>query len=133
HTAMSQAVSESLVIADYDPRWPEMFEEERTRVFEAIGQWVNEVEHCGSTSVPGLAAKPVIDIYAGLRSWDDREKCIAPLEALGYENRGENALSGSLIFVKLTNNPLPGQTYRGSDGRIRARTHNVHLLPRSHP
>ena len=85
---MPEAVSESLVIADYDPRWPEMFEEERTRVLEAIGQWVNEVEHCGSTAVPGLAAKPVIDIMAALRSRDDRERCAASLEALGYVNRG---------------------------------------------
>src|SRR5439155_16756308 len=129
---MPEAVSESLVIADYDPRWPEMFEEERTRVLEAIGQWVNEVEHCGSTAVPGLAAKPVIDIYAALRSWDDRDKCIAPIEALGYEYRGEDPVIG-LIFVKLTDSPLPGQTYRGSDGKVRHRTANLHLLPRSHP
>src|SRR5436309_5308 len=129
---MSQAVSESLVIADYDPRWPQMFRAERTRILKAIGEWIVAIEHFGSTAVPGLAAKPVIDIYAGLRSWDDREQCLAPLEALGYEYRGEDPVIGQ-IFVKLTNDPLPGQTYRGSDGRIRSRTHNVHLLPRSHP
>src|SRR5438093_7369465 len=129
---MSQAVFESLVIADYDPRWPQMYEKERARILKAIGDWIVDIEHCGSTAVPGLAAKPVIDIYAGLRSWHDREQCLAPLEALGYEYRGEDPVIGQ-IFVKLTNDPLPGQTYRGSDARIRSRTHNVHLLPRSHP
>ena len=130
---MSRAVSDSLVIADYDPRWAQMFEEERLSVSEAIGEWLTDVQHVGSTAVPGLAAKPVIDIIAGLRSWDDREQCVAPLEALGYENRGENALAGALIFVKLTDDPLPGQTYLASDGRLRARTHNLHLMPRAHP
>jgi GrpB-like predicted nucleotidyltransferase (UPF0157 family) len=130
---MSQVVSHSLFVADYDTRWPQHFEEERSRVLKAIGQWLTDVEHVGSTAVPGLAAKPVIDIMAGLRSWDDREKCIAPLEALGYENRGENVIAGALIFVRLTDKPLPGQTYRARDGRIRARTHNLHLMPRSHP
>ena len=98
---MSQAVSESLVIADHDPRWPQMFQAERTRILKAIGEWIVAIEHFGSTAVPGLAAKPVIDMYAGLRSWDDREQCLAPLEALGYEYRGEDPVIGQ-IFVKLT-------------------------------
>jgi GrpB-like predicted nucleotidyltransferase (UPF0157 family) len=130
---MPRATSESIVIAQYDPRWPGMYDEERKRVLGAIGEWLADLQHVGSTAVPGLAAKPVIDIMAGLRSWDDRERCVGPLEVLGYENRGENALAGALIFVKLTDKPLPGQTYRARDGRIRARTHNLHLLPRAHP
>jgi len=130
---MPEAVSESLVIADYDPRWPEMFEEERTRVLEAIGQWVNEVEHCGSTAVPGLAAKPVIDIMAALRSRDDRERCAASLEALGYVNRGERVAKDMWLFVKRTDDPAPGQVYRNSDGEITSRTHALHLLEASHP
>jgi GrpB-like predicted nucleotidyltransferase (UPF0157 family) len=129
---MSQAPAESIYIADYDPRWPQMYEEERARVLEAIGEWVAEIEHCGSTAVPALAAKPVIDAYAGLRSWDDREKCKAPLEAIGYEYRGEDPVIGQ-IFIKPTDSPLPGQTFRGSDGKIRHRTVNVHLLPHDHP
>ncbi len=130
---MPEAVSESLLVADYDLRWPALYAGERERIAGAIGEWIADVQHVGSTAVPGLAAKPVIDTMAGLRPWDDRERCIAPLEALGYENRGENALPGALIFVKLTDDPLSGQTYRGSDGRTRSRTHNLHLLPLSHP
>jgi GrpB-like predicted nucleotidyltransferase (UPF0157 family) len=130
---MPHAAPQSLVIADYDPRWPDMYEEERACIQRAIGKWLADLQHCGSTAVPGLAAKPVIDIYAGLRSWADREHCIAPLEALGYEYRGENAGPGAVIFVKLTDRPLPGQIYRARDGKIRARSHNLHVMPRTHP
>jgi GrpB-like predicted nucleotidyltransferase (UPF0157 family) len=130
---MPLAVPDSLVIADYDPRWPEMYEGERARIHRAIGKRLADLQHCGSTAVPGLAAKPIIDIFGGLQSWEDREHCIAPLEALGYEYRGENAGPGAVIFVKLTDRPLPGQTYRGNDGKIRHRTHNLHLMPRTDP
>lgn len=128
---MPRTAPETIVIADYDSRWPRMFEEERGRIRQAIGEWLTDIEHIGSTAVPGLAAKPVIDMIAGLFSWNDRERCITPMEALGYEYRGENALPGALIFVKLTDDPLPGQTYRGRDGRLRSRTHNLHVMPRA--
>src|ERR1019366_6870997 len=51
-----------IVIADYDPRWPGMFEEEKERLLHCVGQWVLDIEHIGSTAVAGLGAKPVIDI-----------------------------------------------------------------------
>ncbi len=75
-----------IVIADYDPRWPQKYEEERARIAEAMGEWLLDIQHVGSTSVPGLAAKPVIDIMPGVRSLDDDGHFIAPLEALGYEH-----------------------------------------------
>ena len=75
-----------VVIADYNPGWPRMYEEERDRVVAAIGEWLVDIQHVGSTSVPGLAAKPVVDIMPGLRTLDDAEQIIAPLEALGYEH-----------------------------------------------
>jgi GrpB-like predicted nucleotidyltransferase (UPF0157 family) len=75
----------------------------------------------------------VIDIMAGLRSWDDREQCIAPLETLGYENRGERVMSGMFLLVKRTDDPAPGQTCRNSDGEITTRTHVLHLMETSHP
>ena len=56
---------EPIIVLPYDPRWPELFEEERGRIEQAIGPWVKEIEHVCSTAVPGLAAKPVIDIMVG--------------------------------------------------------------------
>ena len=56
------------------------------------------VEHIGSTAVPGLAAKPIIDIMPGLETFDDGFACVSPLEVLGYEYRGENGIPGRHYF-----------------------------------
>jgi len=74
-----------IVIAGYDRRWPAMFEAERARIVEAIGGWLVDIQHVGSTSVPGLAAKPIIDIMPGIRSLADAPRIIDPLARIGYE------------------------------------------------
>jgi GrpB-like predicted nucleotidyltransferase (UPF0157 family) len=73
------------VIADYDPRWPSLYEEERACIFEAIGKTLVDIQHVGSTAVPGLAAKPIIDIMPGIRSLADAPRIIGPMERLGYQ------------------------------------------------
>ena len=75
-----------IVIADYDPAWPRRFETERELIRRACGRdpFV-AIEHVGSTAVPGLAAKPIIDMMPGLRSLDDAPPLIPPLERIGYE------------------------------------------------
>ena len=75
-----------IVIADYDPAWRERFEYERAMLFRACGRDAFvRIEHVGSTSVPGLAAKPIVDIMPGVRSLDLFAPCIAKLEAIGYQ------------------------------------------------
>jgi GrpB-like predicted nucleotidyltransferase (UPF0157 family)/ribosomal protein S18 acetylase RimI-like enzyme len=72
-------------LVPYDAAWPVRFAEERERIREAIGPWLTgEVEHVGSTAVPGLAAKPVIDIMAPVADLDTSRSAIAKLEAIGY-------------------------------------------------
>ena len=72
-------------IVPYDASWPERFEEERKALTLAIGDYVTgTIEHVGSTAVPGLAAKPVIDIMAGVESLDRSRPVISMLEALEY-------------------------------------------------
>ncbi len=84
--AMTQdAPSLPIVIADYDPRWAAMYAEESARIQNAIGEWLLSIEHVGSTSVPGLAAKPVVDIMPGLRSLGDSPHIVKPLQKLGYQ------------------------------------------------
>ena len=80
HTA-----SAPVIIADYDPRWPAMYAAETARIHDAIGEWLVGIEHVGSTSVPGLAAKPVIDIMPGLRRLGDSPHIVKPLQKLGYQ------------------------------------------------
>ena len=65
------AAEAEILIVPYDASWPERFEEERIALALAIGGYVTgTIEHVGSTAVPGLAAKPVIDIMAGVESLD---------------------------------------------------------------
>jgi GrpB-like predicted nucleotidyltransferase (UPF0157 family) len=72
-------------IVPYDPAWPRLFEEEKARILQDIGSYVVNIEHMGSTAIPGLAAKPVIDILIGVRSLADAPLFIPPLTARGYE------------------------------------------------
>src|SRR5439155_192774 len=75
-----------VVIADYDPAWPARFEDERALILQTCGDGpFVRIEHMGSTAVPGLAAKPVIDVMPGLRSLDDAPPLVPALESLGYE------------------------------------------------
>lgn len=71
-------------LVDYDPAWPTMFEEESARIRTALGDVAVRVEHVGSTAVPGLAAKPVIDIQVSVDSMVPRDRFLAPLARLGY-------------------------------------------------
>jgi amidohydrolase len=79
-------VGRPITIADYDPDWPARFQAERRAIFDACPGPFVEIEHVGSTSVPGLAAKPIIDLMPGARSLDDiTPAVIAGLASLGYE------------------------------------------------
>lgn len=73
-----------VIIVPYDPRWPQQFEEEKSHLLTDISAYVLSIEHIGSTAVPGLAAKPVIDILIGIRSLEDAPFFIPPLVARGY-------------------------------------------------
>jgi len=122
--------SEPIFIADYDTQWPALFEEERARIVEAIGEWLADIQHVGSTAVPGLAAKPVIDVMVALRSDADIDSCIGPMEGAGYAYRGPDlGFPGDRLFHKTTDSPSPGQHWRNGVGR----THNIHMCAASNP
>src|SRR6185436_17359450 len=72
-------------IVPYDPAWPRLFDDERTALTAALGPWlVGPVEHIGSTAIPGLVAKPVIDIMAGVATLDASRPALAAAATLGY-------------------------------------------------
>lgn len=111
----------AIVVRDYDPAWPVLFDEERTRLLGALGPIVVVVEHVGSTAVPGLAAKPIIDLLVEVRSLAEaRASAIAPLQALGYTYvpEYETWLPQELFFRK----GMPGPW-----------THHVHVMEPSSP
>lgn len=71
-------------LSEYDPLWPAQFEREATRIRSALGATVRLLEHAGSTSVPGLAAKPIIDILLAVPDSADEASYVDPLVAAGY-------------------------------------------------
>ena len=75
----------AIIVCDYAPVWAATFAHERTCLHGVLGARVLTIEHVGSTSVPGLAAKPIIDLLVGVRSLTEaRSCCIEPIQALGY-------------------------------------------------
>ena len=79
-----QPVSGSIELVDYDPAWPGLFEREADRIRAVLGERAVLLEHTGSTSVPGLAAKPIIDITLAVPDSADEEAYVPALKAAGY-------------------------------------------------
>ena len=73
-----------VVVADYDPEWPKWFERAADDIRGALGDAVLQLDHVGSTSVPGLAAKPLIDINLVVADTTDEDAYVPKLEPLGY-------------------------------------------------
>jgi len=72
-------------LVDYDARWPRLFVEERALLYPVLVPWlVGPIEHIGSTAVPGMAAKPVIDIMAAVESLEESRDAIAAVRSLDY-------------------------------------------------
>jgi GrpB-like predicted nucleotidyltransferase (UPF0157 family) len=78
-----------IIVVDYDPQWPAVFETLRAVIAGAIGDLALAIEHVGSTAVTGLAAKPIIDMDVLLRSASDFSLCVQRLAGIGYEHRGD--------------------------------------------
>lgn len=91
-------MTEPIIIEEYNPQWPESFEQICSRIKPAIGKFAAAIEHVGSTAVPGLAAKPVIDIDVLLKSDKDIAPVTKKLAGLGYEHRGTLGIAGRDAF-----------------------------------
>jgi GrpB-like predicted nucleotidyltransferase (UPF0157 family) len=100
-------------IEPYHAEWNILFEEEAVRIQQAIGMFITDIQHVGSTAVTGLASKPIIDIAAAVRSYADIENCINPLIQIGYQYFGDREDRGDYFFAK------------GTDEH---RTHYLHLV-----
>ncbi|MEJ7718112.1 MAG: GrpB family protein [Thermoleophilaceae bacterium] len=105
---------EPVRVVDYDPSWPERFEAERSLLTGAVGPWVvGGIHHVGSTAVPGLPAKPVVDILVEVADLAISRACFEPLARIGYLYAPYRA-EEMHWFCK----PHPSR-----------RTHHLHLVP----
>ena len=84
----------------YTIEWKRLFEKEKAQLQSVIGQYVLDIQHVGSTSIPGMAAKPILDIGIAVRDFEEARICIPPIEQLGYEFKGEFGIPRRHYFVK---------------------------------
>ena len=107
--------SNRVTLVPYDPDWPRRFEEERSVLAALFAGTEAVIEHMGSTAVPGLGSKPVIDMMVGLRALDEVESRIPALDAVGYE------------YVREYEKQLPERRYFRKP-RFAAREFHVHCV-----
>ena len=110
-TGVSQALAGVLALGvaegkvqlvPHNPLWLVYFDEESRRLYATLGAYIREVRHIGSTAIPGIYAKPILDIMVGLVSIDNVHSCEPLLAELGYRYEGEQAISGWHFFRKKT-------------------------------
>lgn len=85
-------------LVEYDSRWPVLFSAEQRRLRAACGSLALQFAHIGGTSIPGMRAKPVLDILAGRSHRTPIPDCLAALSLAGYEHRGEQGVPGREFF-----------------------------------
>ncbi|MFK0333786.1 GrpB family protein [Rhizobium sp. NPDC090275] len=89
-----------VIIVPYDPIWPKDFVQIRDEIAMALGPTALEIEHIGSTAVPGLAAKPIIDIDVVIPTESALSLVISKLSQLGYSYEGEKGIEGRHAFAQ---------------------------------
>ncbi|MEF8874131.1 MAG: GrpB family protein [Candidatus Thermoplasmatota archaeon] len=92
---------EELVVVDYDPEWPDIFEELKEIYMDHLGDLVVDIEHVGSTAVPGLCAKPYIDIDIVIEDYSSFEETRDRLSELGYSHEGDLGIEGREAFFRI--------------------------------
>jgi GrpB-like predicted nucleotidyltransferase (UPF0157 family) len=104
-------------IVPYDPSWPDQFEAEAEILRQLLGESALPIHHVGSTAVPGLSAKPVVDLMVEVPELTLVQSMTSEFEAAGYEVRGEGGIPGRHFVT------------RNAAGQ---RTHDVHIFPAGH-
>jgi GrpB-like predicted nucleotidyltransferase (UPF0157 family) len=118
-------------VVDYDPSWPSLYEAERAQIQAALGQGAFQIEHIGSTSVPGLPAKPVIDIAIGVENLKQGMVYRPALESLGYTYVPELDEEKAIRRFFWKGTPLL-HTYHISMEEVTGTSWNEHLLFRDY-
>jgi GrpB-like predicted nucleotidyltransferase (UPF0157 family) len=95
-------MADHIRIVSHDPRWIDEFERERVGLQDALAERAIAIEHIGSTSVAGLAAKPLIDIMVAIDDLSRAEEVFVPLAELGYGREEQGDFPGRLFFKKLS-------------------------------
>ncbi len=103
-----------MTISPFREEWKRLFELEKENIDEAIGYFVDDIQHVGSTSIPGMSAKPILNIAIAVDDFEGAGVCIEPLAGIGYEFKGENGIPRRHYFRK-------GEP----------RTHHIHMFEKT--
>lgn len=121
---IQRVIREEVAISPYDPEWPESFHREKAHLLSCLpDELIRRIEHFGSTAVPGLDAKPVVDMLVEVTDLEETRNRIAPvLEAQGYDyfwrpTHGDDGPPFYAWFIK-------------RDSKTRTRTHHIHMVER---
>jgi GrpB-like predicted nucleotidyltransferase (UPF0157 family) len=98
-------------LSDYTKVWIELYQEEEKRIRAAVGHLIVDLQHIGSTAIPGIKAKPILDMLAGVEQLEKALGCKAPLEAIGYDYIAHAGIANDHVF-----------------GKGIARTHYLHVV-----
>ena len=108
----------NVVVVPYDPHWPALYRREAALISAAFGHELIAIHHIGSTSIPGMSAKPIIDIMPLVRDIERVDALNPAMQQLGYVAKGENDIPGRRYFVKANDEQ---------------RTHHVHTYALGNP
>ncbi len=111
-----------VTLLDHDPDWAAAFERDAHEIRAALEGILLDVQHIGSTAVPGLPAKPILDIAIALSRAEDGTRCVEPLAALGYGYVGDTGAFGGHLFQRVAERD--GETVT---------THHLHAVARDDP
>ena len=92
--------NERIELSEYNPRWKISFQSERQVLEHKLSVFLPVIEHIGSTAIPNLIAKPIIDILIGIRDYPIPDCSIETMKSIGYEYHGEAGVSGRVYFTK---------------------------------
>jgi GrpB-like predicted nucleotidyltransferase (UPF0157 family) len=109
-------MSDNVIIVDYNPQWPLIFEKEKASILAIAGEHIEDIQHVGSTAVPGLAAKPIVDIMIAVYNLSLVEKCVELIASLNYGYLGEFGIPERHFFRK-----PPSDDWQ-------ERAHNIHMV-----
>jgi GrpB-like predicted nucleotidyltransferase (UPF0157 family) len=112
HPSLDERFDPAIRIVDHDPDWPRLARKELARVARALGDTAVRLEHVGSTSVPGLGAKPIIDLQVSVVDIERMDDYVGPLEELGYLFAPDPAFADYHYFAR---------------PHVRPRTHHLHV------
>lgn len=110
-------------VVKHDPAWPKVLGREAEVILKACRTWVTTVHHIGSTSVPGLAAKPILDIVPVAASPAMCAESISGMTELGYRYRGENGVPGRFYFDKVVEGRTVVHAHMFPEGQTDVRKH----------